>query len=86
MSKRNSTRLYGDRRSYHWVIPDTFDSTVTQHGCAYDRIVVSSPLVPEIIYPTGRVFNFREKYGLSLETAKKVSDHFPVHVTIKVFD
>jgi len=86
LSKRNSTKLYADRRSYHWVIPDSFDTTVAERGCAYDRIVVSSPLVPDIIYPTGRVFNFREKYELSPEIAKRVSDHFPVHVTIKVFD
>ena len=87
MSRRNSTELYRDRRTYSWLIPDGFDTTVSQHGCAYDRIVVSKQLVDGgAIARVGSVFNFREEFGLSLEEAKKVSDHFPVFVSIKIFD
>ena len=63
---------------YSWLVSDSFDTTVTPNNDnTYDRIVVPHKTVD---YYTGttEVFRFDEKYGLSYQQAKLISDHYPV--------
>nr|XP_032823152.1 deoxyribonuclease-1 isoform X2 [Petromyzon marinus] len=75
-------RLRSDSR-FSWLIGDEVDTTVGTTNCAYDRIVVAgSALQGAVASGSARILNFQSMYGLSLEKAKEVSDHFPVEVTI----
>ncbi|XP_061412683.1 deoxyribonuclease-1 [Lethenteron reissneri] len=75
-------RLRSDSR-FSWLIGDAADTTVGTTDCAYDRIVVAgSALQGAIASGSARILNFQSMYGLTLEKAKEVSDHFPVEVTI----
>ncbi|TEA31878.1 hypothetical protein DBR06_SOUSAS8310118 [Sousa chinensis] len=82
-SQWSSIRL---RRSppFHWLIPDTADTTVTSTHCAYDRIVVAGPLLQDAVVPNSAApFDFQAAYGLSDQMALAISDHYPVEVMLK---
>lgn len=55
---------------YHWIVPDSNDSTVaTTTSCPYDRIVVSN----------GMVAHYHNHWGTDQAfTDKQISDHWPV--------
>ncbi|XP_066498381.1 deoxyribonuclease-1 [Hoplias malabaricus] len=75
-------RLYSDK-SYHWLIPDTADTTVSHTTCPYDRIVLTEDMMRGVLPGTAQVYDFMTDLGLSHSWARAVSDHFPVEVQLK---
>lgn len=70
--------------AFQWLIPDTADTTVTSTYCAYDRIVVAGTLLQQAIVPdSAGPFDFQAAYGLSIQLAHAISDHYPVEVRLK---
>ncbi|XP_075755252.1 deoxyribonuclease-1-like [Pelodiscus sinensis] len=70
--------------AFHWLIPDSADTTVSYTDCAYDRIVASgSKLQRSVVTGSAKVNNFPEAFRLQLKDALAVSDHFPVEVTLR---
>ncbi len=59
--------------------------TNTRQSKAYDNIIVHAPSTGEF---TGRwgVYNFQTQYGLSLEQALTISDHFPVWAEFHIWE
>ncbi|XP_010873325.2 deoxyribonuclease-1 [Esox lucius] len=80
-SKWQQIRLYTDRH-YHWLIPHTADTTVTNTNCPYDRIVVSNDMLKGIVPGSAEVYNFMTQLNLNHKLALAVSDHFPVEVKL----
>jgi len=60
---------------YEWVISNDQDTTVASSSCTYDRIITN------LDYSTGGVFRFDEAFGLEYESAKLISDHYPVWIS-----
>ncbi|XP_015253349.1 PREDICTED: deoxyribonuclease-1-like 2 [Cyprinodon variegatus] len=75
-------RLYRDK-SFQWLIPDTVDTTVSNSGCPYDRIVAKEDIMRGVVMGSAKVYDFEAHLHLSKEQAKKISDHFPVEVELK---
>ncbi|KAM9209824.1 deoxyribonuclease-1 isoform 3-T3 [Dugong dugon] len=70
--------------AFHWLIPDTADTTVKSTHCPYDRIVVAGTSLQDAIVPNSAMpFDFQAAYGLSNEMAEAISDHYPVEVALK---
>ncbi|XP_063071161.1 deoxyribonuclease gamma-like [Engraulis encrasicolus] len=86
VSKRDmkEIRIRSDK-NFHWLIRDDVDTTVNKgNDNTYDRIVVYGDDMVEAIVPnSAKPFNFQKAYGLSIEEALKVSDHYPVEVELK---
>ncbi|RVE69049.1 hypothetical protein OJAV_G00073810 [Oryzias javanicus] len=74
-------RLFTDK-SFHWLIPDSADTTVTTTVCPYDRIVVTSDMVKGVVQGSAQVYDFMADLKLSHSLALDVSDHFPVEVKL----
>ncbi|XP_007245609.3 deoxyribonuclease-1 [Astyanax mexicanus] len=74
-------QLYTDK-SYHWLIPDTADTTVSHTTCPYDRIVSTDDMMRGVASDTAQVYDFMADLGLSHSWALAVSDHFPVEVQL----
>ncbi|CAL8395240.1 unnamed protein product [Arctogadus glacialis] len=81
---RKNVRLLTDAR-FKWLIGDDRDTTVREStDCAYDRIVVEGNTFPRLIVPgSAEPFLFPAAYGLTEEQALKVSDHYPVQVSLR---
>ncbi|XP_038125168.1 deoxyribonuclease-1-like [Cyprinodon tularosa] len=75
-------RLFADK-SFRWLIPDTVDTTVSNSGCPYDRIVAKEDMMRGVVMDSAKVYDFQDQLHLSKEQAKKISDHFPVEVELK---
>ncbi|XP_004373260.1 deoxyribonuclease-1 [Trichechus manatus latirostris] len=70
--------------AFHWLIPDTADTTVKSTHCPYDRIVVAGTSLQDAIVPNSAMpFDFQAAYGLSNKMAEAISDHYPVEVALK---
>ncbi|XP_070837803.1 deoxyribonuclease-1 [Chaetodon trifascialis] len=75
-------RLFTDK-SFHWLIPDGADSTVSATtNCPYDRIVVTTDMMRGVVKGSAEVYNFMTELNLSQTEALAVSDHFPVEVKL----
>ncbi|KAK1877837.1 Deoxyribonuclease-1 [Dissostichus eleginoides] len=74
-------RLFTDK-NFHWLITDNVDTTVSGSKQAYDRIVVTTDMNRGVLAGSAVVFNFKNKYGLTQDKTKDVSDHFPVQVQL----
>ncbi|KAM7386034.1 hypothetical protein PAMA_008920 [Pampus argenteus] len=74
-------RLYTDK-SFHWLITDEADTTVSHTSCAYDRIVVTNDMMKGVVPGSAEVYNYMTDLKLSLSLALAVSDHFPVEVKL----
>lgn len=70
-------------KDYFWVIDNSFDTTVSNTVCNYDRIVLSNDLQDKYSGICGMV-RFDLLYGLDYDMAKKVSDHYPIWVELNV--
>ncbi|XP_058142545.1 deoxyribonuclease-1 [Dasypus novemcinctus] len=78
-----SIRLRTDP-AFQWLIPDSADTTVSSTHCAYDRIVVSGRLLQRSVVPgSAAPFDFQAAFGLSSQTARAISDHYPVEVLLR---
>ncbi|XP_072299673.1 deoxyribonuclease-1 [Eucyclogobius newberryi] len=80
-SEWNQIRLFTDK-SFHWLISNDDDTTVTHTNCAYDRIVVTDDVIEGVVPGTAKVFDFQTALNLTPEMALAVSDHFPVEVSL----
>ncbi|CAJ1075981.1 deoxyribonuclease-1 [Xyrichtys novacula] len=74
-------RLFTDK-SFHWLIGDEADTTVSHTNCPYDRIVVTDDMKEGTVYGSAQVYDFMEDLDLSLSLALAVSDHYPVEVKL----
>uniref|UniRef100_UPI0037E7943D deoxyribonuclease-1 n=1 Tax=Semicossyphus pulcher TaxID=241346 RepID=UPI0037E7943D len=74
-------RLFTDK-SFHWLITDEADTTVTHTNCPYDRIVVTSDMMKGVVHGSAQVYDFMMDMDLSHSLALAVSDHFPVEVKL----
>ncbi|KAM7401618.1 hypothetical protein PAMP_016920 [Pampus punctatissimus] len=84
-TEMKSIRIRSDK-NFHWLIGDDVDTTAsTKNDHTYDRIVVYGDDMLQAVVPnSAKPFNFHKAYGLSLEQALKVSDHYPVEVELKL--
>ncbi|KAM4535149.1 deoxyribonuclease-1 [Fundulus diaphanus] len=75
-------RIFTDK-SFHWLIPDTADTTVSHTNCPYDRIVVTADMLKGVVDGSAWVYDFMADLNLSHSLALAVSDHFPVEVELR---
>uniref|UniRef100_A0A3Q2QZQ1 Deoxyribonuclease n=1 Tax=Fundulus heteroclitus TaxID=8078 RepID=A0A3Q2QZQ1_FUNHE len=75
-------RIFTDK-SFHWLIPDTTDTTVSHTNCPYDRIVVTADMLKGVVGGSAWVYDFMADLNLSHSLALAVSDHFPVEVELR---
>ncbi|KAI1900003.1 hypothetical protein AGOR_G00067740 [Albula goreensis] len=82
--KMKGIRIRSDK-NFHWLIGDDEDTTTnTGNEHTYDRIVVYGDDMVEAVVPnSAKPFNFQEVFGLTMEVALSVSDHYPVEVELK---
>nr|XP_061805356.1 deoxyribonuclease-1-like [Nerophis lumbriciformis] len=76
-------RLFTDK-SFHWLIRNEADTTVSHTDCAYDRIVVTDDMIKGVSDQSAKVYDFMVDLNLSFSLAMAVSDHFPVEVKLIV--
>ncbi|MED6237562.1 Deoxyribonuclease-1 [Ataeniobius toweri] len=74
-------RLFTDK-SFHWLIPDSADTTVTHTNCPYDRVVVTADMLKGVVHGSAQVYDFVADLNLSQNMGLAVSDHFPVEVKL----
>ncbi|XP_071330800.1 deoxyribonuclease-1 [Trachinotus anak] len=74
-------RLFTDK-SFHWLITDEADTTVSHTECPYDRIVVTSDMMKRVVQGSAEVYDFMVHLNLSSNLTLAVSDHFPVEVKL----
>jgi endonuclease/exonuclease/phosphatase family metal-dependent hydrolase len=75
----STNRLFNDKR-FKFLISSGEDTTVSANHCAYDRFVtthLSNSWNPDVV-----IFHFDDAYGLTTDEAKKVSDHYPIEISI----
>ncbi|TSM44128.1 Deoxyribonuclease-1 [Bagarius yarrelli] len=82
--KMKKIRLRSDP-DFHWLIGDDVDTTASvANDYTYDRIVVyKDDMLNAVVSNSAKPFNFHEAYKLSEEMALKISDHYPVEVSLK---
>nr|XP_046271167.1 deoxyribonuclease-1 [Scatophagus argus] len=80
-SEWQQIRLFTDK-SFHWLITDQADTTVSHTNCPYDRIVVTTDMMKGVVQGSARVYNYMTELNLSQSLALAVSDHFPVEVKL----
>ncbi|KAM9391411.1 deoxyribonuclease-1 [Pholidichthys leucotaenia] len=69
-------------KSFHWLIPDDADTTVSHTNCAYDRIVVTDDMMKGVVPGSPVVYDYMKDLKLDYSLALAVSDHFPVDVQL----
>ncbi|XP_020507705.1 deoxyribonuclease-1 isoform X1 [Labrus bergylta] len=74
-------RLFTDK-SFHWLISDEADTTVSHTNCPYDRIVVTADMMKGVVHGSADVYDFMVDLNLDHSLAYAVSDHFPVEVKL----
>ncbi|KAM6957022.1 deoxyribonuclease-1 [Aplochiton taeniatus] len=80
-SEWGQIRLFTDK-SYHWLIPNEADTTVSHTNCPYDRIVATTDMMRGVVPGSAQVYDFTAELKLSLSMALAVSDHYPVEVKL----
>ncbi|XP_061080038.1 deoxyribonuclease-1 [Conger conger] len=80
-SEWQQIRLYTDK-GFHWLIPESADTTVAHTNCPYDRIVATTPMMKAVLPGSAVVYNYMVALNLKLDMALAVSDHFPVDVQL----
>ncbi|XP_014262690.2 deoxyribonuclease-1 [Maylandia zebra] len=74
-------RIFTDK-TFHWLITDAADTTVSQTVCPYDRIVVTADMMRGVVKDSAKVYNYMTDLNLKQDLALAVSDHFPVEVKL----
>nr|XP_043907648.1 deoxyribonuclease-1 isoform X1 [Solea senegalensis] len=74
-------RLFTDK-SFHWLITNEADTTVSHTNCPYDRIVATSDMMRGVEPSSADVYDYMMDLNLSYNLALAVSDHFPVEVRL----
>lgn len=80
-SEWQQIRLFTDK-SFHWLITDEADTTVSHTNCPYDRIVVTDDMLKGVVKGSAHVYDYMMDLSLSHSLALAVSDHFPVEVEL----
>ncbi|TWW69296.1 Deoxyribonuclease-1 [Takifugu flavidus] len=80
-SEWQQIRLFTDK-SFHWLITDDEDTTVTHTICPYDRIVVTADMMGGVVPHSAAVYDYMVDLNLIHSLALAVSDHFPVEVNL----
>ncbi|TKS92412.1 Deoxyribonuclease-1 [Collichthys lucidus] len=80
-SEWQQIRLFTDK-SFHWLITDEADTTVSHTNCPYDRIVVTDDMLKGVVRGSAHVYDYMVDLNLSHSLALAVSDHFPVEVEL----
>ena len=60
------------------------DTTVSSTYCTYDNFIVPSNFSLLVRPGSARIFNFMTSYGLTLDFAKDVSDHYPIELVLDI--
>ncbi|XP_026996561.1 deoxyribonuclease 1 like 4, tandem duplicate 2 [Tachysurus fulvidraco] len=69
---------------FHWLIGDNVDTTASlSNDYSYDRIVVYKDMLNAVVPKSAKPFNYHQTYKLTEEMALKISDHYPVEVSLK---
>ncbi|CAF0899267.1 unnamed protein product [Rotaria sp. Silwood1] len=72
-----------DYADFVWMINNEV-KTNTRQTCTYDRILVNGDKFVRAIIPrSNTTVNFQQDFGMSLDQALDISDHFPVKLDIK---
>ncbi|XP_029364634.1 deoxyribonuclease-1 [Echeneis naucrates] len=74
-------RIFTDK-TFHWLITDEADTTVSHTNCPYDRIVVTTDMNKGVVQKSAKVYDYMMDLKLNQELALAVSDHFPVEVRL----
>ncbi|XP_044037808.1 deoxyribonuclease-1 [Siniperca chuatsi] len=80
-SEWQQIRLFTDK-SFHWLITDEADTTVSHTNCPYDRVVVTADMMKGVVHGSAEVYDYMVDLNLSQSLALAVSDHFPVEVKL----
>jgi len=75
-----NNRLASNGDKFKFLIQTGTRTTVANNPCAYDRFVTTHKL--KNWNPDVTVFRFDQAYALTPEQTKKVSDHFPIEMSI----
>ncbi|XP_008316167.1 deoxyribonuclease-1-like isoform X2 [Cynoglossus semilaevis] len=83
-SDKKNIQLFSNT-SFSWLIGDKVDTTVTDKtNCPYDRIVVHGKTFLKAITPfSAQVYNFGKQLKISKSDVTRISDHFPIEVTLR---
>ena len=73
-----------DPSIFEWLISNDTKTNTANINCAYDRIITSGSLKKKVVPNSAQVFYFDKAYNLTREETRKVSDHYPVELKIKV--
>ena len=76
-------RLWTDDR-FHWNIGNDADTTTGKNTCAFDRFVSSQSLQRRVIDKSPRVFRFEPFVTLPPGGVRKVSDHYPIELSLQL--
>ncbi|KAG5451339.1 Deoxyribonuclease-1 [Clonorchis sinensis] len=69
---------------YYWLINDERDTTVHSNNCALDRMIVyGTNLKSAIKGQRGCAYRYDNELNLDSETAKAISDHYPIEVEMQ---
>ncbi|XP_078483452.1 deoxyribonuclease gamma-like isoform X2 [Ciona intestinalis] len=63
--------------TFHWLVGDDVDTTVSNTDCAYDRIIVAGSDLIDLACD-GDTYRFDVALNLTQDQALDVSDHYPV--------
>ncbi|XP_071390887.1 deoxyribonuclease-1 [Centroberyx affinis] len=74
-------RLFTDK-TFHWLITNEADTTVSHTNCPYDRIVATADMMRGVERGSAKVYNYMMDLHLSHSLALAVSDHYPVEVKL----
>ncbi|XP_071759232.2 deoxyribonuclease-1 [Centroberyx gerrardi] len=74
-------RLFTDK-TFHWLITNEADTTVSHTNCPYDRIVATADMMRGVERGSAEVYNYMKDLHLSHSLALAVSDHYPVEVKL----
>ncbi len=67
---------------FTWIINNEV-KTNTRQTCTYDRILINGDMFIKGIIPrSNTTVNFQQRFGMTLEQALGVSDHFPIKFDI----
>ncbi|GFT77555.1 deoxyribonuclease-1 [Nephila pilipes] len=70
--------------TFTWLIDHSADTTTNYRSCALDRIVYAGEnMNAAVIMSSARVFDYRQELDVTMEEARKISDHWPIEVKIR---
>jgi hypothetical protein len=63
---------------FTWMINNQV-KTNTRQTCTYDRILINGDkFIKAIVQTKNTTVNFRQRFGMTLDQARRISDHLPI--------